>query len=596
MTARFLAALLGACTLAGAPTLKAADAPRVFGERAWAPASSATPRLRLSAKAGVSMPQARVELTAPDAADIALLRRQNASGGKALAIGFGRDIAPVTRVSGSQLAWTQLASGAAVQVAITSSQAAALRVALELSGVPGDVEMTFFGSGDPSRLFGPVRVGEIRDRTHAWWSPVTEGATQTVEFFAPAGSEAAAKAFVVTAVSHLVAGPSSHFAKSVADVGKSGACNVDVACPPLNGNRAFNDAASAVAQMVFTRDCSFCQGATTFACTGVLLNDSDPSTQVPYLLSANGCFDNDQAPFRTPQGMQAIADTLTTIWHFDAASCGSKTPASNWSQLMRGAQFLYGNPTDQALLLRLNDAPPDGAFYLGWDATTMPAGTSVTVIHHPVGDLKKVALGSLLRLSARSGGDAATPLYEVSYGSGTTEAGSGGGPLLTFDGSEYLARGALWGGLASCSSSTASDWYARFDQIYPAIAAYLGENGSAVDYTDLWWGGDGQSGWGLNLMQHSSTQVFGVWYTYDAKRRMTWYVIPGGRWTSSNVFTFDIYRTNGPAANATTFNPDAVGRTRVGQGTLVFADPNNGSFAFTIDGVSGTKPIRRQSF
>jgi hypothetical protein len=263
---------------------------------------------------------------------------------------------------------------------------------------------------------------------------------------------------------------------------------------------------------------------------------------------------------------------------------------------MRGAQFLYGNPAQQALLLRLNEAPPDGAFFLGWDATTMPAGTSVTVIHHPVGDLKKVALGSLLRLSARSGGDPTAPLYEISYGSGTTEPGSGGAPLLTFSGSEYVTRGALWGGLASCSSATASDWYTRFDQIYPAIAPYLGDDGSAVDYTDLWWGGAGQSGWGLNLMQHSSRQIFGVWYTYDAERRMTWYVIPGGTWTSNNVFTFEIYRTSGPAGSAAAFDANAVARTRVGQGTLVFTDANNGTFAFTIDGVSGTKSISRQSF
>jgi len=73
-------------------------------------------------------------------------------------------------------------------------------------------------------------------------------------------------------------------------------------------------------------------------------------------------------------------------------------------------------------------------------------------------------------------------------------------------------------------------------------------------------------------------------------------VIPSGTWTSSNVFTGDIYRTSGPPANAAAFNASAVVRTKVGQGTLTFTDANNGTFAFTIDGVAGTKAITRQPF
>jgi len=590
---RFLARLLALAALAATVPLHAASGPWVAGEPAAAPKSVAVPRLHLATGSKAAAATARIELTAPDAADMAAIRTHNESAArmKRAAIGLTRALDAAARVPGSQLAWTAVDGGTAARASVTSSGAAAMRMSIALAGVPAGVQMVFFGSADPSRLFGPVRVGDIPDRTRPYWSPVTEGDTQTVEFFAPAGTGADARSLVITGAGHLFAGPSSNFTKLTGDIGTSGSCNVDIACSPLVTNLAFDDAVGAVAQMSFN-DAKF-----QYLCTGTLLNDSDASTQVPWFFSANHCFDNEQAPYKTPTEMQTIASTLTTVWHFEAATCRGSVPVSNWSQVGGGAQYIYNNPSQDALFLRLNNAPPAGAYYLGWDASTVTSGTGVTVIHHPSGDLKKVSLGSMLRLtSPESIGGANLPFYEVGYSSGTTEGGSSGSGLLTNNGSQYLLRGALWGGVAACDAITASDWYSRFDIIYPAISQYLGTSGSAIDYTDLWWGGDSQSGWGLNLMQHASRNIFGVWYTYDANRHMMWYVIPSGTWSSSNVFTGDIYRTSGPPANAASFNASAVVRTKVGQGTLTFSDANNGTFAFSIDGVAGTKAITRQPF
>lgn len=592
---RFLARLLGLAALAATLPLHAASGPRVPGEPALAPKSVAVPRLHLATGPKAATVAARIVLTAPDAADLAAIRAHNESGSrmKRAAIGLTRALDAAARMPGSQLAWTAVDGGMAAQASVTSSGAAAMRVSIALAGVPADVQMVFFGSADPSRLFGPVRVGDIPDRTQAYWSPVTEGDTQTVEFFAPAGTANDAKSLVITGAGHLFTGPSSKFTKfdPTMNIGHSGPCNVDIACSPLVTNLPFDDAVGAVAEMSFS-DTQF-----QYLCTGTLLNDSDPSTQVPWFFSANHCFDNDQAPFKTPSQMQSMANTLTTIWHFEAATCRGSVPVSNWSQVGGGAQYIYNSPSLDALFLRLNSAPPAGAYYLGWDASTVTSGTSITVMHHPLGDLKKVSTGSILQLSSpQTIGGANIPFYEVGYSSGTTEKGSSGSGLLTNNGAEYLLRGALWGGSAACDTITLSDWYSRFDLIYPSIAQYLGASGSAIDYTDLWWGGNSQSGWGLNLMQHASRNIFGVWYTYDASRRMMWYVIPGGTWTSSNVFTGDIYRTTGPPANAAAFDANAVVRTKVGTGTLTFSDANNGTFAFTIDGVSGTKSITRQPF
>jgi len=51
----------------------------------------------------------------------------------------------------------------------------------------------------------------------------------------------------------------------------------------------------------------------------------------------------------------------------------------------------------------------------------------------------------------------------------------------------------------------------RYRSIWARVAA---TPVPAFDYTDLWWNA-GESGWGLNLMQHASNVIFGVMYTYD---------------------------------------------------------------------------------
>lgn len=118
----------------------------------------------------------------------------------------------------------------------------------------------------------------------------------------------------------------------------------------------------------------------------------------------------------------------------------------------------------------------------------------------------------------------------------------------------------------------------------------------AFDFTDLWWGGAAESGWGLNLIQHPSHKVFGVMYTYEAPNRATWIVLPDGTWSSPFVYTGAIYRVTGPALNNPNFNPALIGVTQLGLATLTFTDRDNGTFAFTVDGVRVTKTISRQPF
>ncbi|HYC36357.1 MAG TPA: cytochrome c [Usitatibacter sp.] len=135
------------------------------------------------------------------------------------------------------------------------------------------------------------------------------------------------------------------------------------------------------------------------------------------------------------------------------------------------------------------------------------------------------------------------------------------------------------------------------------IAAYLLSLTSApmdpvpqFDYSDLWWGGVQESGWGLNLIQHPSHTVFGVLYTYEAPNRPAWFVMPGGTWLSPTLYEGAFYRVTGPHLNMAPFDPAAVNVRQVGTARLSFSGRDNATFIFTVDGVQVTKSISRQPF
>jgi hypothetical protein len=118
----------------------------------------------------------------------------------------------------------------------------------------------------------------------------------------------------------------------------------------------------------------------------------------------------------------------------------------------------------------------------------------------------------------------------------------------------------------------------------------------AFDYTDLWYGGETESGWGLNIIQHASSNIFAVMYTYAANNKPMWFVLPGGHWSSANTFTGAWYRVTGPSYAQQPFDPAKVKVLQVGTATLTFTDASHGTLAFTVDGVAVSKPILRQPF
>ena len=114
----------------------------------------------------------------------------------------------------------------------------------------------------------------------------------------------------------------------------------------------------------------------------------------------------------------------------------------------------------------------------------------------------------------------------------------------------------------------------------------------AHNYSDLWWNA-AESGWGFNIVQHPSNNIFGVVYTYDSPNRPMWFVMAGGRWTSSTTFTGPLYRAAGAPGNAA-YRPGQV--THVGEMVLLFVDANTATVDYSVNGIHVTKQISRQPF
>ena len=328
-----------------------------------------------------------------------------------------------------------------------------------MSAADPDVSVRFSGNATNAEVFGPVPANTIADDTArfgVFWSPTLDGDVATIEFHAGAGAKLGNVVLAVPRVAHhLITGAAlkSPDMKTVSDIGTSGACNIDVSCVAPQTPALVNGAKS-VAQILFTQD-----DGVSYLCTGTLLNDSITSG-TPYFFTANHCINSAMA-----------ARTANTYWFFDAVACGNHTTVPAYVQQTGGASLLARSEDWDWALVRLNAAPPGGAFFSAWRSDLVTVTSTIAVIHHPQGDLKKWAQGFAGGYQTFSDGSS---FVQASYSQGTTEGGSSGAALMTLNsGGFYEVRGALYGGLASCTDPSGVDIYSRFDNLLPLVRQYL---------------------------------------------------------------------------------------------------------------------------
>ena len=112
-------------------------------------------------------------------------------------------------------------------------------------------------------------------------------------------------------------------------------------------------------------------------------------------------------------------------------------------------------------------------------------------------------------------------------------------------------------------------------------------------YQGLWWNAN-ESGWGMSLTQHGNI-LFVAMYTYDEAGLPIWYVITNCP-VIANGCTGDIFRVNGGTPPTVPWTGQGRVLTKVGTGTLAFANTSAGTFNFNINNVAGSKAITQQIF
>ncbi len=268
---------------------------------------------------------------------------------------------------------------------------------------------------------------------------IVPGEEMVIEYFEPAGNSQQAS-LVIGMVVH---GYRNIFTFSDTDgdrVNESGNCNMDVICPD---GTPWAIHKQAVARIL--------NGGGL--CTGTLLNNT-ANDGTPYFLTANHC---------SPQTMGAA----TFRFNYESTICGtggnSVDPGSPYDQV--NGSVLRARRSDSDFgLIELNSVPPAAyqVYYAGWDHSGVNAPT-VVGIHHPAGDVKKLAFDDdPITNTSYSGnsvpGDGTHWRIETWERLTTTEGGSSGSAIFDNNG---RVIGQLHGGAAACGN-TSSDWYGCF--------------------------------------------------------------------------------------------------------------------------------------
>jgi hypothetical protein len=115
----------------------------------------------------------------------------------------------------------------------------------------------------------------------------------------------------------------------------------------------------------------------------------------------------------------------------------------------------------------------------------------------------------------------------------------------------------------------------------------------ATDYTDIWWAGKAEDGWGVNLA-HSDKFIFATFFVYGPGNVPTWYA---GNLTldPTGAFTGGLYATTGTYLGTVPYNPAQYSATQVGNASFRPSAPDAGVLTYNVGAVSATKNIQRQT-
>jgi hypothetical protein len=337
-----------------------------------------------------------------------------------------------------------------------------MRLHLEHVSVPPGTTFWVYGRNENAIAFGT----ELIDASGELYTPSIGGDLAYLEMELPAAGSAAAS-FDIANVLELVrsSGNAAGGGLGGPQTDDAPSCLVDATCVGSSTFDTIELARRAVADLYYVK------GGSGFVCTGGLINDSDSSTFIPFLLTANHCFST-----------QAVATTLEAFWDYRTDSCNGAFPSMNASPRSNGSTLLATGTTSDFTFVRLSSIPAGRAF-LGWDSRTsaITAGTTLYRVSHPFPDAfanpapQRFSTTTVTLSGSTCSGRPRGPYIYSSQGTGGVYGGSSGSPVILTGG--YVA-GQLFGACgpndptAGCDASN-STLDGAFSTTYSSISSYI---------------------------------------------------------------------------------------------------------------------------
>ena len=326
--------------------------------------------------------------------------------------------------------WTNLPNGDRIwQLVIVCKNALTVNLTFSQTFIPKGNELYVY---NPSKDFILGKFTASHLYNGELGTELVPGEMTIVEYFVPKGSSIGN--INICTVTHGYRTPDEFLLKAF---GGSGACNVNVNCPE---GAAWTQQRNSVVMLV--------SGSNGF-CTGALINNTLNDGK-PYVLTANHCYSN----------------PATWIFRFqwESPSCINPSTSPTFQSLSGAVLRAQGTPSDFCLVEitggLVNGTVPAAytPYFSGWD-NTETISSSAVCIHHPSGDIKKIAIENNALISTNFGGSPSNSHWGVlSWDLGVTEPGSSGSPLFN---QNRRIIGQLHGGASACGASVLSDEYGK---------------------------------------------------------------------------------------------------------------------------------------
>jgi lysyl endopeptidase len=191
-------------------------------------------------------------------------------------------------------------------------------------------------------------------------------------------------------------------------------CDVDATCVTSGTLSMIDDYYNAVAHLYFI------EAPYAYICSGGLVNDTDPGSFIPYLLTANHCFST-----------QTVASTLVSYFDFRSSVCNGPEPSLGSVPQVSGSTLLASDSISDFTFVQLSGLPSGANYFLGWTANPPAAGQQMHRVAHPAGTAQKYSRGTF----NATGGIVCTgvdrPYFHYSSAvEGSTTGGSSGAPVI----------------------------------------------------------------------------------------------------------------------------------------------------------------------